>query len=177
MVVMLFFLILKCGHSIKVGYDYNLQEDFLSFKTYDFMKSPASAQVREYVLKRLKESINRELSQKGMKQSSINPDILIAIHPLTDNRLNISNWGYIYAPYSAYWGQYVYWMSSRVDRYEYQKGTLIIDFIRSDNKELVWRGVAESALPDSPRSDQIDKVVNKAVSEIMKKYPPPVQQE
>lgn len=55
--VMLLFLNMKCGHSIKVGYNYNLQGDFLSFKTYDFMKSPASAQVREYVLKRLKEFI------------------------------------------------------------------------------------------------------------------------
>jgi hypothetical protein len=40
---------------------------------------------------------------------------------------------------------------------------------------MVWRGVGEGALPDVPRSDQIDKIVNKAVKEIMKKYPPPAE--
>jgi hypothetical protein len=73
----------------------------------------------------------------------------------------------------VYWSSYGYYGAYNIETREFKKGTLVLDFIDSKSKQMVWRGVGEGALPDVPRSDQIDKIVNKVVKEIMKKYPPP----
>ena len=68
------------------------------------MDHPSSAHARVYVVRRIKHAINLDLSSKGMKLSSDDPDILVAIHPKVSHNLNISNWGYSYTPYTVYWG-------------------------------------------------------------------------
>jgi len=48
-----------------------------------------------------------------------------------------------------------------------------VDFVDASTREKVWRGVARGALPEIPRSEQVEKIVNKAVSGMMKNYRPP----
>jgi len=171
LVTMLFFI--GCGPSIKVGYDYDTDKNFTSFRTFDFLTHPDNSQMNELALKRVKQALTRELSPKGMAPSTENPDLLIAIHTNVRTKVQIASYGYYYAPYTVYWSSYGYYGAYNIETREFKKGTLVLDFIDSKSKQMVWRGVGEGALPDVPRSDQIDKIVNKVVKEIMKKYPPP----
>lgn len=170
--VMLFFLI-GCGPSIKVGYDYDTEKSFPEFKTFDFLTNPDNSQMNILALKRAKQAVIRELEPKGLLQSTENPDLLIAIHTNVRSKVQIASYGYYYAPYAVYWSSYGYYGAYNVEVREFQKGTLVLDFVDSKNKQMVWRGVGEGALPEVPRSEQIEKIINKAVKEIMKNYPPP----
>ncbi len=167
------FILISCGPSIKVGYDYDTEKKFTEFKTFDFLTNPDNSQMNELALKRVKQALIRELSPKGMVQSSENPDLLIAIHTNVRTKVQIASYGYYYAPYTVYWSSYGYYGAYNIETREFKKGTLVLDFIDSKSKQMVWRGTGEGVLPEVPRSDQIEKIVNKAVKEIMKKYPPP----
>jgi hypothetical protein len=169
-------LLFSCGSSIKVGYDFNTKENFAGYKTFNFMEHPQNLQMREYVLSRIKHAITNELNQKGLKMSEEKPDLLIAIHTQVNTKVNISSWGYNYAPYVVYWGSYGYYGDYGITARQYNKGTLVVDLVEPKTKEMIWRGVAESALPETPRSEQLDKVISKAVEKMMKNYPPPPKQ-
>jgi len=165
--------LIGCGPSIKVGYDYDTEKNFSEYKTYDFLTNPDNTQMKELTLKRVKQAIIRELSPKGLVQSTENPDLLIAIHTDIRSKAQIATYGYYYSPYAVYWSSYGYYGAYNVEVREFQKGTLVLDFVDSKSKLMVWQGVGEGALPEIPRTEQIEKIVNKAVKEIIKKYPPP----
>jgi hypothetical protein len=55
---------------------------------------------------------------------------------------------------------------------QYQQGTLIIDVVKTADKELVWRGVGTKALSPNPTPKTIDRNVNLVVSKIMQSFPP-----
>lgn len=165
--------LIHCGPSIKAGYDYDTEENFARFKTYDYLTHPENTQMSELVLKRVKQAIDRELAPKGLTKSSDNPDLLIAIHSNVRSQVQVGNWGYSYSPTVVYWSSYGYYGVYGLQTREFQKGTLVVDMVESKAKEMIWRGVAEGSLPDIPRSDRIEQLVNKAVKEMMKNYPPP----
>lgn len=167
-------IIYSCGPSFKVGFDYDTEENFTVYRSYDFLKNPAGERERAFIIKRIKAAVKKELGNKGLNLLSDKPDLLVVIHTQIQDQINVLNWGYHYAPYVVYWGGYGYWGAAyRIDTYTYQKGSLIIDIVEAESKELIWRGVARGAVPEVPRSQQIEKVVNKAVNEILKNYPPP----
>jgi hypothetical protein len=165
--------LIHCGPSVKAGYDYDTKENFTRFKTYDYLTHPENTQMSELVLKRVKQAIDREMEPKGLKQSTENPDLLIAIHTNVRTKVQVGTWGYSYSPYVVYWSSYGYYGTYGMEYREFSKGTLVVDIVESKAKEMIWRGVAEGSIPDIPRSDRIEQLVNKAVKEMMKNYPPP----
>jgi hypothetical protein len=169
--------ILSCAPAIKAGYDYDTKEDFSRYKTFDYLTFPENTQMNIFVLKRTKSLLTRELISKGLQQSSEKPDLLIAIHTRVRSRVQVGNLGYAYAPQVVYWSSYGYFGSYGWQVREYQKGTLVVDFVDAREKEMVWRGVAEGSLPDIPQTEKIEKIVNQAVKEMMKYYPPPPRKE
>jgi hypothetical protein len=56
--------------------------------------------------------------------------------------------------------------------YNYEEGTLIIDFIDVATTQLVWRGAGKVALSNSGSSGADDELVKKVVGKILSKYPP-----
>jgi len=166
---------ISCSPSIKAGYDYDTKEDFSRFKTFDYLTFPDNSQMNEFVLKRTKTYLNQELKSKGLQQSSQNPDLLIAIHTRVRRKVQVGTLGYSYAPQVVYWSSYGYMGTYGWEIREYQKGTLVVDFVDAQEKEMVWRGVADGSTPEIPQTEKIDKIVNQAVKEMMKNYPPPAQ--
>lgn len=160
--------------SYTVMYDYDRQENFTQYKSFDFLPLPEDIrqQSNELVIKRVQTAVIRELAAKGLKHATSNPDILIAIHTEAKDRFNVTNWGYHYAPYDYYWRGYGYWYGGGIDVYEYEEGTLILDMVRADEKEMIWRGAATKALPYNPTPDKIDQIVNEAVARILENFPP-----
>jgi hypothetical protein len=168
---------LSCGSSIKAGYDYNTDVDFSRFKTYNYITFPDNSLMNEFVLKRTKYYLNQELGSKEMRQSSEDPDLLIAIHTRVRSKVQVANLGYAYAPQMYYWSSYGYFGTYGWEVREYQKGTLVVDFVESQKKEMVWRGVADGSVPEIPQTEKIEKIVKQAVREMMKNYPPPPRKE
>ena len=59
-----------------------------------------------------------------------------------------------------------------MDVHQYEEGTLILDFVDADAKELIWRGTATKALDSNPTPEKIEKNIGNVVAKILAKFPP-----
>jgi len=58
-----------------------------------------------------------------------------------------------------------------VDRY--REGTMTIDFLEPDDKELIWTATGEKRLPyDEPDTATRDKLIKKVIGKLLAKFPP-----
>jgi Domain of unknown function (DUF4136) len=149
-----------------VNYDYDNEYDFSTLKTYEWMAMPQNARVEEFLMKRVKSALSRELSAKGITQAPDDPDFLIALHGSREGKVQITDWGYSYGPFGRHIG------GPRIDVHQYEQGTLIVDFVEAKTKQMVWRGTASRVLEPDLTPQEKEKLINEAVVEIMKNFPP-----
>ena len=161
--------------SLSVNYDYDTTADFTQYKNYAWMARPstlpanaAQAQQQSDLLdRRIRSAIDAEMGGRGLAQDPGSPDVLVLYHLGTQDKIQVTDWGYNYSPY--YWG----YGGRQVDVYQYQEGTLIIDVVDAATKNLVWRGTGTKVIESTPRTPEemqarIDNIVNK----IMESFPP-----
>ena len=91
--------------------------------------------------------------------TTVNPDFLIALHGGKQTKLDITDWGYSYGRHGRFRGGPI--ISG--DVYEYEEGTLILDFVDAQSKELIWRGKAQGEI------DSIQQQKNRG-KELMKPF-------
>ena len=162
-------LIYASCSTTSVRFDYEREVDFSKFKTFDFFPVPESLVKNPLVLKRIGRAIIEEMETKGLTHDA-DADILIAVHTDVKDKINVTSYGYSYAPYY----RYGYWGGgySGTSVSQYEEGTLIIDFVDNKQDELVWRGEASKALPSNPSAQQIDGIIDEVVVKILANYPP-----
>ncbi|MGY0427258.1 MAG: DUF4136 domain-containing protein, partial [Polaribacter sp.] len=136
-------LVITACSSINVATDYDSKVDFSKYKTFAFYKKGIDkAKISDLDKKRILRAIESELMAQGMVKSK-KPDMLVSIFTKSREKVNVSQnnigWGYGYG-----WG-YNPWlwngMNNNVNVSQYTEGTLFIDFIDKEKKELVWQGV------------------------------------
>ncbi len=170
LMVALIGLAVSCS-SITTQFDYERGEDFSRFKTFSFLPVPPELAKNQLVVKRIGNAIVANLATKGLTEDENNPDLLIAVHTEIKDKVNVTSYGYGYAPRYSYG----YWGGAGMggtDVRQYEEGTLIIDMVDAQQKEMVWRGMASKALPSSPTPEKIDKLIDDVIAKIFEKYPP-----
>jgi hypothetical protein len=151
--------------SISVKTDYDHEVDFGKYKTFKWMphsEKGGRGTVHENSLldKRIKQAVERELTAKGYELIEAGrPDVLLAYHVGVRERVDVSE------------TRYGYWRGRHgrayVDRYK--EGTLIVDFVDPEIKQLVWRGAATGVISSM---EEKEERINKSVAKIFEKYPP-----
>jgi hypothetical protein len=158
--------------SLKISHDYDQRTDFSRYETFAWARAPKEAvgspQARllannPLLDRRIKNAVTDQLMKKGFKADNKTPDLLIVYHVGVKDKINVSNWGYGYGPY---------WGPGRVDVYGSREGTLIIDFVDARQKELVWRGIAQKALPEGGSPESRERQLNDVVRSLLAKFPP-----
>ena len=187
-IICLLFIAFAPGCStFDVRYDFDRDFDFSAIKTYEWMSVPQKTQENELTLKHIKSAVNRQLQAKGLIMTSQSPDVLIALHGGKEKKFDVQEWGYAYRDRDYYhtgpfsprgfppsldtYGRDNVEYRRGTDTYEYEVGTLIIDFVDAVKKELIWRGVASGMVNPDTSAEEIDKVVAK----IMENYPPAIK--
>lgn len=167
-VLLLFALVLTSCSSVKVATDYDREIEFDQYETFAFYKPGIDkADISDLDKKRILRAIENELQEKGLELSE-NPDLLVSIFTKTDKNVNIYNNNYAYG-YG--WGWNPWYWGAGYDRVSTNtEGTLYIDLIDAEAKELVWQGMGTAALAEDV--DRKQKRINKIVEEILEKYPP-----
>ena len=155
--------VLGCSTIYGVKYDYDKQVDFKSLRTYDWMTVPEKADIERLNVERVKKAVNAELQAKGLVMTSNNPDFLIAEHMGTKDKIQVEDWGYGYSRHGRY---------RRSHSYQYEEGSLVLDFVDTKSKEMIWRGVAKAVVDNIDTAEKAEKIVNEAVRKILKNYPP-----
>jgi len=112
--------------------------------------------------------VNRQLTAKGLKQDSSNPDFVIAYHVGVEDKVDVRDWGYTYAIRGRYWGV----RTRGVEVHQYKEGTLILDFVDAKTMELLWRAAGSGAAKENPTPKEVEKSINKAIAKFLENFPP-----
>jgi len=167
------FFILSCN-TVKVVTDYDTAIDFNQYKTFAFYKTGIDkADISSLDKKRILRAIEAELLAQGFVKSE-NPDMLVSIFTKSRRNVNVSQnnnfgwgWGFGWGWNPWMWNG----MNNNINVNEYTEGTLFIDFIDKNRKELVWQGIGTGAL----RIQNIEKKEERIklfVKEIISRFPP-----
>ncbi len=163
-------LVTSCS-SVRVASDYDREVNFEQYKSYAFFKPGIDkAEISDLDKKRILRAIEAEMQNKGFTKSD-DPDLLVSIFTKTNENINIyqnnmMGWGYGWGWHPWYWGSGF----NTVNRTS--EGTLYIDLIDAEGKELVWQGMGTAALASDVNKKQ--KRINEIVKEILEKYPPEI---
>lgn len=169
--------------SLSVNYDFNEQTDFTKYNTFDWLAFPKDMQVDELNRVRFITAVNDNLAEKNIHQATSNPDFVIATHFGKEKKIDITNWGYTYAPSGYYRGYgyrhpgnygYVgaYASTGGVSVYEYEQGTLILDVVDAKTRKLIWRATAKAIVSTESTPQKQTKKIRNAVQEILENFPP-----
>ncbi len=164
-------LVVSSCSSVRVITDYDDKVDFNKYKTFAFYKPEIDkAKISDLDKKRILRAIETELLAQGYTKSS-DPDLLVGIFTKSRERVNVNQnnnfgWGFGWG-WSPFWGGGF----NNVNVNQYTEGTLFIDFIDKDKKELVWQGVGTGALLLQNRAKKEERI-KEFVKEIIARFPP-----
>lgn len=159
--------------SVRVASDYDKNANFSQFKTFAFFKTGIDkAEISDLDKRRILRAIESELLAKGFTKSE-NPDMLVSIFTKSREKVNVYNNGF--GPYGYGWGwSPYYWNTGYSSVSTSTEGTLYIDLIDANKKELVWQGMGTGYLTQN--MDKKEERIKEFVSKIMEKYPPGMAQ-
>ncbi|WP_456437891.1 DUF4136 domain-containing protein [Psychroserpens sp.] len=167
-------LIISSCSSIKVAADYDKEADFNTYKTFAFFKTGIDkAEISDLDKRRILRAIEAELLAKGFTKSE-NPDMLVSIFTKSQQRVDVYNntWGW--GSFGSRWGGYGpgwgWGFNNQPVVSTKSEGTLFIDLIDMENKQLVWQGMGTGFI--SQKMDKKEETIKEFVSKIIEKYPP-----
>jgi hypothetical protein len=79
------------------------------------------------------------------------------------------DWPYGHRWNDSGWGG-VRWAETVVGQYE--QGRLVIDFMDASERVLAWRGSGTRRLPENLRAEEVTRLVDEAVNETLRQFPP-----
>lgn len=171
-VVFVFSLLASCS-SVRVAADYDKNVNFNEFKTFAFFKTGIDkAEISDLDKRRILRAIESELLAKGFTKSE-NPDMLVSIFTKSRDQINVYNNMMGYGPYGYGWGwSPYYWNAGYSNVSRSTEGTLYIDLIDNQKKELIWQGMGVGYL--TQKVDKKEERIREFVAKIMEKYPPAI---
>ncbi|MCF4101206.1 DUF4136 domain-containing protein [Gillisia sp. M10.2A] len=167
--LILFLAVMTSCSTVRVASDYDQQADFTKYSSFAFFKPGIDkAEISDLDKKRILRAIENEMLAKGFTKSE-DPDLLVSIFTKTNENINIYQnnrfgYGYGWGWYPWYWGAGANTISTT------SEGTLYIDLIDAEGKELVWQGMGTAALAKEVNRKQ--ERINEIVKKILEKYPP-----
>ncbi|MFO7889052.1 MAG: DUF4136 domain-containing protein [bacterium] len=169
LVFLLMIIFISCS-TVRVSVNYDKSVNFNSFKTYSLVKTPPSKERRKGSIRNplLKKDILNQIksifSEKGYTEARTKEkaDFLVIFYTNIQNR---KNW--VPPTYrTGRWGRV--WRTRPGQVVRYKEGTLVIDIVDNQQKELAWQGVGKDVLD---RANPEKNFVNSA-REILKDFPP-----
>lgn len=168
--------LVSCGR-IAVRYDYDTAVDFAGLDTFDWLPAArqsvgsvqAAVERNSLQDRRIREAIVRGLEARGLKRDPSDPALFVAYHVEAAGKPNVTAWGSTCPGMSPCGG----WSGSSIELHQQRQGTLILDLVEADSRELIWRGIAEGALGSNLPPQKARQAVHRAVEQLLKEFPPP----
>lgn len=164
--IILMLALTSCSSGIIVKTDYDRDINLKPYTTYSWVNSLVGETqnplyYNELNDKRIKKAVNEQMALKGYTLVSDQGEITLHYHLVIESKSELRS-----DPYS-YYGPY--WMRPRINSYQYDEGTLIIDVLEAKSNALGWRGWATSII-DADRNLK-EELLTEAAVEIFKAYP------
>lgn len=161
--------------SVDIHHDWDVTADFTRYHTYQWMpaapapepKDAKAAQAANTLLdRRIRAAVDAAMASRGFTADPAEPDVLVVYHTATDEKMDITDWGYSYS------GDYAGWEGRDIDVQNYTEGTLVVDLVDAGTRGLVWRGVATGEVHPEREPEERDRAMRELVAKMFEKYPP-----
>jgi hypothetical protein len=153
--------------TVTVDYDHTV--NFLKFKTYTWGKLHATDPSIE---DRITIALDRDMQGRYMSEGGKNSDVTVTAVDATQDKTEFGTFydslGSDYT-WQRPWGSAGF-MDSQATLSDIPVNTLIIDMYDTKTHKLLWRGTVTESLAGS--TDKKDNTIDKAVTELIGKYPP-----
>lgn len=154
--------------------DYDKSADFSVYRTFGFPKETGTDRggYSTLVTSYFKNAVTTAMEARGYKYVEEHPDLLVNFYMNTRERTEIrprmvTGYGY----YGYRYGLYSAWPLYEEDRtVTYKIGTINIDIVDAEKKQLIWEGIAEGRVTkEALENPQV--TINGVVTELMRQYP------
>ncbi len=171
--------------SMQISYDYDGDVDFSSLHSYAWLPTPQvksgdpKVQYGSLLDSRVKALVEEQLAARGFVKNADKPDVLVTYHVAIEDKTSVTYTNELYG-YGPGWGTgyrrnmlHHGYPGSTAMVTEYQQGTLILDVVRSSDKQLIWRGTAIAEIYPDLSKEAREKRLREAVDSILANFPPP----
>ena len=159
-------LLASCS-SVFVFTDHDSSVDFSQYKSFAYYKPQIDeVDLSDLDKRRILKALDTTLQAKGLIKSEA-PDLLVSFETKAKEKVYVNNfntwgWGWGWNPW--FWGPNFSNVSSQTE------GTLYINLIDAQSKQLVWQGKGRGRI--SEYTKKRDERISHFVGEIVSMYPP-----
>jgi hypothetical protein len=170
--------ILTCSITFaqKVRVDYDHGANFTKYHTYSWGETQAAPEFSQLVQQRIVGQIEENLAERGLKQVETGGDLTVNYQATVKQEVQYTTfgdgggWGWG-SGWGSGWGNGYYGGGiSTTTETEIPIGTIVVDLIDPQAKQLVFRGIATDTL--SSQAEKNTKKLTKAMHKVFEKYPP-----
>jgi hypothetical protein len=157
------------AHAQKVKVEHDKSVDFTKFKTYAI--DPIDNASRPMLHLAIQGAIEHDLNRLGLTKVASDPDLYVQMYGAIESDFTVHYHDPLYGGYVPPVNAITLWhnVPGTYTTVVIPKGTLMVDLIDANRKQLVWRGVSKQKLSD--QRDEVLHQVNTAVEKMFLKYP------
>ena len=164
-------LLSSCS-SLDISTDFDPTQDFSKYKTYRWARikerDPNDVLTKNLMMrKRVQTAVNKGLQEKGFeKLDRGKPDFIVFVHAGVQQRTNVYHHGGYY--YGGWWGPSGGYSTVS----HYKQGTLVVDIVDTEEKELSWRGIASDVVQTYSDPDALQEELDYVISVMLEDFTP-----
>ena len=165
-----------CASGPDIRADYDKSADFGKYRTYGFVAQAGtdSGDFRSLSTQMLQNAAARQMEQRGYTRAE-NPDLVINFKGKLEEKVDVEStpapyygpgWGYggwYGAPYGG-------WGGTEVTTRRYNVGTLVIDVVDREKRQVVFQGAISGVVTKEMQQNR-EASINRAVEGIFMQYP------
>ena len=165
-----------CASGPDIRADYDKSADFGKYRTYGFVAQAGtdSGDFKSLSTQLLQNAASREMEARGYRRAD-DPDLLINFKGKLEEKVDVEStpapyygpgWGYggwYGAPYGG-------WGGTEVTTRRYNVGTLVIDVVDRDKRQVVFQGAISGVVTKEMQQNR-EASINRAVEGIFMQYP------
>ena len=154
------------AQTVTIDYDHSV--NFLKLKTYTWAKVHATDPAVEG---RITLAVNRDMGNRYMSETANNGDVTITAVEATQDKQEYTNFYSAVNDISWQGGLVSGFLDNAATLQDVPLHTLIIDMYDTKTHKLLWRGAYTLSPSDAGSKDE-DQKYDKAVTQLIGKYPP-----
>ena len=157
--VLIFSICVTSCSSVTIDDYFFKTADLTSYKTFDWLSRPHAMLIvkegRGQTEKLLKESVNKQLTARGLSQKADSPDLLIS---------------YLVGAELTNTDDFSDKVGERTAQ-QYSEGAILLDFLDGKTRELLWRVAAFGIEDRNPTPERNKEIIEKIVERMFKNFP------
>ncbi len=167
----------SAGNIPVVQSEYWKNENFREWESYGWLPSDAhlraTTQPEDHRLHDLiPAAIDKRLATKGLElRETRDVDFLVTYHCRIAEELQVDVIDRVWYGGAGDEGDWEE-VTRRIELSSFAEGSIVIDFVRPEDGKRMWRGVAKGRVSADATSEQLRKIVDRSVYQILGEFPP-----